>query len=227
MLRLGPVVDGRSLPAQPWDPTAPALSAHVPVIVGTCKDEARWLFGSQDASLFALDATAMRARLAQLRDLPEEDLDTLIAAYRTVHPTASPSDLFFLIASDRIFRVNAIAQAERKTRQGVASAYMYYFTYGPPIQDGRFQAFHTAELPLALRLVRYPESEQVSRQLAGAWAAFARTGDPSQPGLAWPAYTPDRRATMMFGGEGGAIVDDPHHEARLALQSLPNSGSLG
>jgi para-nitrobenzyl esterase len=44
----------------------------------------------------------------------------------------------------------------------------------------------------------YAESEQLSRNLAGAWAAFARTGDPSQPGLAWPRYTAGERATMVF-----------------------------
>ena len=29
-LRLGPVVDGKTLPGDPFDPTAPALSAEIP-----------------------------------------------------------------------------------------------------------------------------------------------------------------------------------------------------
>jgi len=117
---------------------------------------------------------------------------------RKRYPTATPSALFFLIASDLMFRRNAIVQAERKVQQGGAPAFMFYFTYGPPILDGRFKAFHTAELPLALRLVYYPESDGLSRQIAGAWAAFARTGTPSLPGLPWPAYTLDQHATMIF-----------------------------
>ena len=81
---------------------------------------------------------------------------------------------------------------------------------------------HTAELPLVLRLVLYPDSEQLSKQLAGAWAAFAHTGDPNQGGLPrWPAYTTDRRATMIFGAKESRVVNDPEREARLKWQSLP------
>lgn len=119
--------------------------------------------------------------------------------------------------------MNAIAQAERKTNQGATPAFMYYFTYGPPIIDGRFQTFHTAELPLVLRLVKYPESEPLSRQLAGAWAAFARSGNPSLPNAPWPAYSLDRRPTMIFDAIHRHITDDPDRETRLFLQSLPRS----
>jgi para-nitrobenzyl esterase len=127
------------------------------------------------------------ARLARLRSLPADADEDVLTVYRATHPTATPGDLFFLISSDLLFRRNAIVHIERKVQQGAASAFMFYFTYGPPISDGRFKAFHTAELPLALRLVYYPESDGLSRQIAGAWAAFARTGDPSLPGSRWPA----------------------------------------
>ena len=60
-----------------------------------------------------------------------------------------------------------------------ADVYMYYFAWNTPCGGGRLRAFHTAELPLAMRLVAHPESEQLSRQISGAWAAFARTGNPS------------------------------------------------
>jgi hypothetical protein len=40
--KLGPVVDGRTLVDQPWDPDAPAISAHVPVIV---------IFGDTDSHI--------------------------------------------------------------------------------------------------------------------------------------------------------------------------------
>src|SRR4029453_1674168 len=36
---LAPVVDGRSLPAHPFEPKATELSRNVPLIIGTCKDE--------------------------------------------------------------------------------------------------------------------------------------------------------------------------------------------
>jgi len=101
---------------------------------------------------------------------------------------------------------------------------MYYFTYNTPILDGRYRAFHTAELPLVLRLVRYPNSENLSKQLAGASAAFARTGNPNHNGLpSWPAYTSGQRATMVFGTES-RLVNDPDGEARVKFRRFPPQG---
>jgi para-nitrobenzyl esterase len=165
--------------------------------------------------------------LARLRSVPADVVADVLSVYRAAHPTATPSDLFFLIASDLMFRRDAIVQAERKVQQGTAPAFMFYFTYGPPILDGRFKAFHTAELPLALRLVYYPESDGLSRQIAGAWAAFARTGDPSLPGLPWPAYTLDQRATMIFDATDSHVTHDPDSGVRLCLHALPPSGLFG
>ena len=97
---------------------------------------------------------------------------------------------------------------------------MYYFRYDTPILARRFGAFHTAELPLVLRLVRYPESEDLSRLLANAWSGFARAGDPSQPGLVWPAYSLPQRATAVFDAGRSSVVDDPDRDVRLALQRV-------
>src|SRR4029079_15154183 len=120
----------------------------------SCKDETAWLIGNRDQSTFTLDDAGLRSKLAANLSLPNNDIEELIGIYRKSHPDAkTPSDLFFLITSDRGTRMNAITQAERKAEQN--KAYMYYFTYNTPMLDGRFRAFHTAELPLVLRLVRY------------------------------------------------------------------------
>jgi para-nitrobenzyl esterase len=192
------------------------------MIIGTCKDETAWLIGNRDASTFTLDEESLRSKLADNLALPSSDIEELIRIYRKAHPDAkTPSDLFFRITSDRGTRMNAISQAERKTEQNKAAAYMYYFTYNTPILDGRYRAFHTAELPLVLRLVRYPDSENLSKHLAGAWATFARTGNPNHKGLpSWPAYTTSQRATMVFGQEIN-LAKDPDREARLKFRSLP------
>jgi para-nitrobenzyl esterase len=99
---------------------------------------------------------------------------------------------------------------------------MYYFAYETPMGGGKYRAFHTAELPLVLRLVRYPNSDKVSRQLAGAWAAFARHGKPDHAGLSqWPAYSLEQRATMIFSAGNSHTENDPLREARLKYLSLP------
>ena len=92
--------------------------------------------------------------------------------------------------------------------------------------DGKVKTFHTADLPLMLRLVMYPESEQLSRQLSGAWAAFARSGDPSQKGLAWPAYTLLQRATIVFNADKSEAVNDPNGEERIFVRDIPSKRLL-
>jgi para-nitrobenzyl esterase len=214
-------VDGRSIPAQTWDPDAPSISAGVPMIVGTCKDEAAWQIGEKNPATFTLDEQGMRSRLLSSLRAPAADVDELIAIYRKARPGASPSDIFFEISSDRSTRMNAIAQAERKARLGKAPAYMYYFAYDTPMDGGKYRAFHTAELPLVLRLVRYPNSDKVSRQLAGAWASFARSGNPNHGGMPlWAPYSLEQRATMVFAGENSHVENDPMREARLKYLSL-------
>ena len=224
VMALGPVIDGHSLPTQTWTPKAPALSADVDMLIGCCKDEFT-LFLPADADLFRLDEAGLRRALAE-RGFPAAELDPLLAAYRRSHPEESPSDLFFRISTDRGARWNAVQQAERQMARGKANVYLYSFEWNVPFEDGRIRAFHTAELPLAMRLVRYPESEGLSKQISAAWAAFARTGDPSTTELAWPAYDLDRRAVMRFDAAASGPVNDPDAEIRRMLRDRPSGGLL-
>lgn len=48
--------------------------------------------------------------------------------------------------------------------------------------------------------------------MSGAWAAFARTGSPDQPGLAWPDYGPDRRTLIL--DEVPRVEEDPRGAIR-------------
>ena len=44
-----------------------------------------------------------------------------------------------------------------------------------------------------------PESAGLSKQISGAWAAFARTGDPNHAGLPmWRRYDPRDKQCMIF-----------------------------
>jgi hypothetical protein len=125
-----------------------------------------------------------------------------------------------------------ITEGERKAAQP-APVYMYYFTWKSPVRDGKLKAFHTLEIPFALDNVdeaksmtgsgadRYPLQEKMS----GAWAAFARTGNPNHKGLPnWPAFKTDQRATMIFDNQC-KVVNDPHREERLALAALRNGST--
>ena len=225
LLKLAPVIDGHSLKEQTWDPKAPDVSAGVPMIIGCCKDEGS-LFALRDEALFRLEDAGLLGRVIKA-GIPEPTAKTLIASYRNDYPGDTPTATYFRMSTDRGARWNAIKQAERKLQQGKSNVFMYYFAWDTPCADGKIKAFHTAELPLAMRLVRYPESEQLSRQISGAWAAFARHGDPTHKGLPdWPRYSAADRATMIFKADASRAVNDPDRERRIALMDRPSGGLL-
>jgi len=221
-LNLAPVVDGRSLPNDPFDPAAPEISADIPLIIGTVNTEGTF-FTPPESPLFSLDETGMRTRLAQRFG---DSTDKLIDLYRKEIPNASPSQIYFLITA---YPSAAITQAERKVAQSKAPVYMYLFTWETPVEGGKRFSPHTVELPFVFNNVveqpeevgNGPELQPLADKVSGAWTAFARTGNPSAPGTPkWLAYTANERATMIINKEW-KLVNDPRHEVRLIMNSLP------
>jgi para-nitrobenzyl esterase len=219
----GPVIDGCTLLRHPWDPDAPEISAAIPLMIGNDKDEMS-LFSLGNENLYKLDESGLRAELIKAK-VPVDKADALLTLYKRDHPKESASDLYFRIATDRGARYNAARQAELQLARGKAKVFMYYCQWNTPLADGKIRAFHTSDLPLTMRLTLFPETEQLSRQLSAAWAAFARNSDPGTGELPWPAYTTAKRATMVFDGAKSEAVHDPDREERIMIRDIP-SGSL-
>ncbi|HXP88432.1 MAG TPA: carboxylesterase family protein [Bryobacteraceae bacterium] len=222
-LRLGPVVDGSTLPGGPFDPTAPAISAQVPVLIGSTEFESNFF----PATKFdPLDDPGLHAAIKQATRASDADVDKLIGVYKKGRPGYSNVELSQVVASDN-FRAPVITEAERKSEQS-APVYMYYFRWQSPVRDGKLKAFHTLEIPFVLENVDEAKTMTGSGQdryalqdkMSAAWAAFARTGNPNHKGLPnWPAFKNSDRATMEFNNEC-KVVNDPYREERLALNSL-------
>jgi len=231
-IRLGPVVDGRSLPRQPFDPDAPAQSANIPMLIGTNGTESTALLGIADASLFSLNEADMRAKLKSYLHLTDDaQIDSLLAVYKKDRPDATPSDIYFAVTTDRMMRMNAITQAERKAAQGAAPAYMYIFDWRSPVLGGKLRSPHGIELAFVFDNTDKTtgmngtgaDLAPLAEKVSSAWAAFARTGNPNSPGLPhWPAYDTKSRATMIFNDEC-KVVDDPGRDERLAMIALPTA----
>jgi para-nitrobenzyl esterase len=204
-LRMGysPVVDGKILPQHPFDPVATPVSADIPLLVGCTRDEAT-LFYLRDESVFSIDEPGLQARVLEMQDPP--GAAKLIETYKKAHPRATPSEIFLLIASDRLARRDAIRLSERKVAQGKAPVYMYLFTWKSPAQNGRLRAPHTVEIPFVFDntdiptvMTKSPTAKALAEKTSNAWIAFARSGDPNHAGLPkWPAYSTSERATMLF-----------------------------
>ena len=75
-----------------------------------------------------------------------------------------------------------------------------------PAYGGRYGATHVTDVPLVFHNIHDQEilgngsdAKVMADQLAAAWVAFARTGNPSHPGIPyWPPYTTAKRETMIF-----------------------------
>lgn len=223
--RFGPVVDGKTLPVNPFDPTAPEISANVPLLIGTTQTEVTFFAGQQ---LDAIDEATARQRIQQQFHVGDADADKIVAAYKKVDPEISGIDLYLESASDSFAWTNALKAAERKAALGKAPVFMYYFTWRSPVREGKLKAMHCMEIPFVFD---NPDAGKpmtgsgedryaLAAKVSGAWVAFARTGNPSQKGLAWPAYDMSRRATMILNDKC-EVVDDPRKEVRFALSTLP------
>jgi para-nitrobenzyl esterase len=222
-LRLGPVLDGKSLPEGPFTPAAPAMSADIPVIIGSTEFEVNFF---PNTNFNPIDDAALLATVKQATRANDGDAAKLVEVYRKGRPGYSNVELQQVIASDN-FRAGVLTEAERKAAQK-APVYMYYFTWRSPVRDGKLKAFHTLEIPFVLENVDEGKTMTGSAQdryalqekMSAAWAAFARSGNPNHKGLAnWPAFTPEKRATMIFDNEC-KLAADPYGEERAALAAL-------
>jgi len=225
-----PVVDGKTLTHDPFDPGAPEESATVPLLIGTVEEEVNFF---QATPLDPIDDADLHKRVKQAaRNADDATVDRLIALYEKGRPGKSNVEIYQIIASDAGFSGGVHTEADRKAAQGKAPVYKYYFTWQSPVREGKLRSYHTLEIPFVMENVdeaktmtgsgqnRYALSDKMS----AAWAAFARTGNPNAKGLPrWPAFTADRRATMIFNDEC-KLVDDPFKEERLAIASLPPAG---
>jgi len=219
-----PVVDGRTLPHKPFDPTAPALTADVPMIIGSTETEVTWNVGTDYTPP---DAAGLRTRVKKAVGIDDDgEADRIIAIYKKGRPQASNLDLALIIESDASnFRIGTDTQAERKAALGKAPVYMYRFAWYSPVGGGRLRAMHCMDIPFvfdnvdACKVVvgdgkdRYAVADAMSR----AWVAFARTGNPNHKGIpAWQPFSADQRATMIFNTVTRA-VNDPYRDERLAV----------
>ena len=226
---LSPVVDGKTLPTDPFDPVAPEISANIPLMIGTVETEVTF-FPNQ--VLDPIDDATLHARVKQtLRNATDDQVDKVIAAYKAGRPGASNTDIYLILASDATFRAGVLIEADRKAMQGKAPVYQYYFTWRSPVREGKLRSMHTLEIPFVFDNVdaaksvtgsaedRYALADKVS----AAWVAFARTGNPNTK-LAphWDAFDTTKRAVMVINDEW-KLVNDPHGEEQRLLRSIQAS----
>jgi para-nitrobenzyl esterase len=222
-----PVVDSIVLPRSPWQPDAPAVSAGVPMLIGSTGTETTALLGANHPEYFTLDEASLSRSLADW--IPDKDIPRIIAGFRRLMPSASPSDLFFAITTDRRVRQQAWTQAERKAAQNAAPVWLYELDWATPVDGGKWGSPHALDLAFAFDNVAKseamagsgPQPQHMADQMSTAWIAFARSGNPANPEIPpWPPFSTTQRPTMVFNN-ASQTVDDFRGAERTMLASLP------
>lgn len=229
---LGPVKDGRALPRDPFDPDAPPLSAHIPMILGNTHDETRTLIGRGQPQLFSLTwETLLPALVANSPFMGDLDRAEVIARYRQLYPRYSPADVFFAATTASRSWRGQVIEADRRAAQppGAARTWVFQLDWPSPIDGGQWKAYHGLDVPLVFDNVRLaremvgdgPDAQRLADAMSNAWIAFARSGDPNAGSLpVWPPFDLTRRATMIFDARPH-VVDDPRGDERRLFNQVP------
>lgn len=220
---IAPIVDGVHVPRHPFHPTAPEISAHIPMLVGSTATESSIFPEIVGGPPFGISWDEVAARLPRL--LPPGlpfSADEILAKTRLLMPDASPTEVLFRITTESFFRRSVIRQAELSSQRS-APVYAWRIDWQVPVDGGKWGAPHGLSVPLVMDTVEATpamfgdgmnEARDLSAKMTAAWAAFARTGVPDVPQLPhWPPYETGKRQTMIFDTTC-KVVSDPDREFR-------------
>lgn len=161
--------------------------------------------------------------LGALDFITEENVDRVVAAFRAIDKKGvDPQHIFYQIGSMGGFLGGgAFRQAIARAKMKAGPVYHYFFTFDAPHPRNpeKSYAWHTADLPLQMRVVSYEVCEPVSMDMARAWGAFIRTGSPSTDALPWPAFTEEKRECMVLDIPCH-VEEDPTKPYRDALENI-------
>ena len=217
-----PCVDGTNINLRSFFDVAPEISKNVPMLIGSVSEEGNHMLSRPTEEEW-------HASLAKAYG--EEKATAIVTALKKAYPQKKIQTLSYICGGSfglngLAVRNNVVKMAGLKHALKAAPAYTYYFTWQTPILDGLPGAWHTAELQFCFDNTKRceqgtgntPEAQVLAKKMATAWANFAATGNPSQPGLTWTPTDPDSNKTMVWDN-ACRMEDDPEGEARRILLS--------
>ena len=190
MWGFGPTPDGETLLQQPFQPTFPAFSSEIPVMIGTTFNELQRL--QYDQPMTQTEA------VQQLQKTFGDETDAYVKAFAKAYPDYTPQDL---VSIDWLFRPKTLITADAMKNK----FYMYMFTWRSPVNKG---SVHGHELKFCFNTLHHSPNElpsptaadlKLADLMSSAWAQFAHNGNPNIKGLpAWKPYTPENGELMVF-----------------------------
>ncbi len=195
---------------------------RVPTMVGSCFSE--FERHPDHVRKYELSREEILARITERYG---ENADRLAELFEKAYPEKSLFDLLLLDAEVRYGSLDHIEK--RAAFPGSAPIYSYVFAQEFKNYDNGTTAFHCSELPYAfhtasrIMVCQQEGVEKLENEMAGAWAAFAHTGNPNHPGLSdWHAFTPETPATMVFCEDSRTRIGFDTELIRLKKQLDPS-----
>lgn len=221
-----PSIDDASIPRHPFDPDAPAQSAHIPIMIGFTKDE-QTLYNVGNPEW--VKTTDKQVLEAANRSAPGKGAE-VTAAFKTAYPDYAPHHLLMQVTGTYRSLSSHHTLASRKAAQP-AGVYAFIFAHDIPPQDFILKAPHTAEIPYVMgNVAEAPlfagateDDLALGKLMSATWVQFAKTGDPNgAPGLPqWPKFDAATRPTMFFR-KASEVATEPFKDVWTIIQTNPN-----
>lgn len=215
----GPVMDGDLIPTGNFE-----ISAGKPFMAGSVLGEFSTNIGGMathnQASPEAFDMNSLdlpeEEVLARLEALYGEGAQQILDAFREAYPGHKDAGVLYM--NDRFGGFMVPSRLLEAMNGYGGTGYQYVQAYVYPMFGG-VVPIHTAScIPFWFNNMEYipawiagdeTAANRVSDQMAGALASFAYSGNPSQDGLEWEAWTAENGAVMVFDTESSVRY---HHD---------------
>jgi para-nitrobenzyl esterase len=217
-----PSVDGTILPQHPFAPEPAPTAANVPMII--CSVENEQAPAWTDASLMAITLPEVAEKLKQRAGfgpgLGDKAMD-VVTAYAKAYPDKKPVEIWSLVSSNRS---SVVTLADAKSKQA-APVFVTWFTWQPPLFDGRIGAFHCVDICFWFNNtdLMYTHTgggarpRKLAEKMSKSLVQFMKTGDPNGAGLTpWSKYTSAKGETLVWD-DVPAMKNDPDREPRKTL----------
>jgi para-nitrobenzyl esterase len=245
-----PVVDGATLPVRPLEAVAGGRARDIELVIGTTQEEMQLyrtipgLGDFPDEILVRIVASRLAGGEASREHVARRAVDRYRAELAAAQGAApSQRDLFFALETDLSLRLASTRLAASQARFQ-PHTFMYLFQWRSPLSDGgggTLGACHALDLPFTFGALEpgparafacgddpkgLADARVLSDRIIDAWTAFARSGDPSHPGIgSWPPYDTESRRTLLFGRD--CCVCEAPLEAMRAVWDEPEDPTRG
>ncbi|MGI4875446.1 MAG: carboxylesterase/lipase family protein [Janthinobacterium lividum] len=207
----GPVLDGRTIPADPLAYLARPGRPPLHALVGTNRDE---------AGLFMGFWPALRQPNAQvLTDLFGSNGGQVWRAYEQAQRSQPSDQAWLCTTTDYLYRLASYRLASTLAQAG-QPVWLYRFDYRAPGGPGPVHAQELGYVWNTLKptATRSAAGLALARQMHQRWVSFIATGT---PGAEWPAYASARPQAMVFDSVSRAgQLPQPYEDATFPNQAF-------